>query len=110
MEYSVLNILGTANLSGLLDPVLQNGFVPTVGEQFVFLNYGSLVGSLGIYDLNIDNAAEHWDLTYESHDAILAAAAGNVPVPDRASTLLLLTLGLLGAAIVGHCCPDTRCS
>jgi len=36
-EFSVLNVLGTANLSGQLDPVLLNGFVPTIGESFTFL-------------------------------------------------------------------------
>jgi hypothetical protein len=38
---SILDILGSATLSGMLDPVLQNDFVPLVGEQFVFLEYGS---------------------------------------------------------------------
>jgi len=95
-QYSVLNVLGTANLSGLLDPVLLNGFVPTIGESFTFLDYGAATGSLFIFDRNIDNAMEHWEVTYESTDAILTVAPGNVPVPDLGSTLLLLTLSLLG--------------
>src|SRR5439155_11977402 len=40
-QFSVLNVLGTANLNGFLDPVLLNGFVPTIGETFSFLNYAS---------------------------------------------------------------------
>src|SRR5206468_3033155 len=49
-QFSVLNIFGTASLSGLLDPVLLNGFVPTIGESFTFLNYGAVTGSLFIFD------------------------------------------------------------
>jgi len=41
-ESSVLNVLGNANQTGLLDPVLLNGFVPTIGESFTFLNYEAL--------------------------------------------------------------------
>ena len=35
-QFSVLDVLGNAtiNPNGLLDPVLQNGFVPMVGELF----------------------------------------------------------------------------
>ena len=43
-QFSVLNVLGNANLNGLLDPVLLNGFVPSLGESFTFLNYASLTG------------------------------------------------------------------
>jgi hypothetical protein len=43
-EFSVLNVLGSANLNGFLDPTLLNGFVPTLGDSFVFLNYGSFTG------------------------------------------------------------------
>jgi hypothetical protein len=91
--------LGSASLSGLLDPVLQNGFVPTVGESFTFLEYGSHSGSLFIHDRNIDGAMEHWVVAYQSGEAILTVAPGNVSVPDRGSTLLLLTLGLVAVAI-----------
>ena len=101
-QFSVLNVLGTANLSGLLDPVLLNGFLPTIGESFTFLDYGSVNGSLFIFDRNIDNAPEHWDVTYQSNDAILTVAAGNVPIPDWGSTFLLLTLSSLGLVTCGR--------
>jgi len=39
---------------------------------------------------------EHWEVSYLPTSAILTVVAGNVPVPDQASTLLLLMLGLLG--------------
>ena len=99
-EFSVLNVLGTANLSGLLNPDLLNGFVPTIGESFTFLDYGAVTGTLGIFDRNIDSVAEHWEVSYLPTSAILTVAAGNVSVPDHGSTLLLLTLGLLGVVAV----------
>ena len=51
-------MLGTVNLSGLLKPILLNGFVPTVGESFTFLNYGAVSGTLSIFNPNVDNLAE----------------------------------------------------
>jgi autotransporter-associated beta strand protein len=93
-EFSVLNILGTANLSGQLKPLLLNGFLPTVGESFTFLNYGAVNGTLFMFNRNIDDLPEHWEISYLPTFAVLTVTAGNVPVPDQASTFLLLMLGL----------------
>src|SRR4029077_3070508 len=93
-EFSVLNILGTANLSGQLQPLLLNGFLPTVGESFTFLQYGAANGTLFMFNRNIDNLPEHWEVSYFPTFAVLTVAAGNVPVPDQGSTFLLLMLGL----------------
>ena len=93
-EFSVLNVLGTANLSDQLKPLLLNGFLPTVGESFTFLQYGAVNGTLFMFNRNIDNLPEHWEVSYFPMFAVLTVAAGNVPVPDQASTLLLLMLGL----------------
>jgi autotransporter-associated beta strand protein len=95
-QLGVLDVLGTANLSGQLDPVLLNGFVPTIGETFTFLQYGAVTGTLFIFNRNIDNEPEHWNISYFPTYAILTVAPGNVPIPDQGSTFLLLTLGLLG--------------
>ena len=96
-QFSVLNDLGAANLNGMLDPVLLNGFIPTVGESFTFMNYGSLLGAFStIQNLNFDNNMEHWAVTYQPTFAVLTVKAGSVHVPDQASTFLLLTLGLFG--------------
>jgi hypothetical protein len=95
-QTSLLNVFGTASLAGLLDPVLQNGFMPAIGESFTFLEYGSHSGSLFIHDRNIDGLTEHWVIAYLPDHAVLAVAPGNVSVPDQASTLLLLTLSFLG--------------
>jgi len=93
-QFSVLDVLGTDNLSGLLNPDLLNGFVPTVGETFTFLQYGAVNGTLFMFNRNIDNLPVHWELSYFPTFAVMTVAAGNVPVPDQASTLLLLMLGL----------------
>jgi autotransporter-associated beta strand protein len=95
-DFSVLNVLGTADLSGYLKPVLLNGFVPTIGESFSFLNYGGLNGTLSIFNPNIAHQAEHWEIGYFPTYAILTVVPGSVPAPDQGSTFLLLTLGLLG--------------
>jgi hypothetical protein len=47
-DFSVLNVLGNANLNGFLEPVLLNGFVPSIGDSFTFLNYASLTGGFSL--------------------------------------------------------------
>jgi autotransporter-associated beta strand protein len=95
-QFSLLNVLGTAELDGDLNPVLLNGFIPAIGDSFTFLNYASVSGSLFIPDRNIDGVMEHWLVTYFPDHAVLTVAAGNVSVPDQASTSMLLALSLLG--------------
>jgi hypothetical protein len=51
-------------------------------------------------DRNIDGAAEHWDVTYTSNNAILTVAPGNVAIPDWGSTFLLLIVAV--AAVVAY--------
>ena len=93
-QFSLLNVLGNAELDGVLNPVLLNGFIPAVGDSFTFLNYDSVSGSLFIHDRNIDGVMEHWLVTYFSDHAVLSVAAGNVSVPDGASAMMLLGLSL----------------
>lgn len=95
-QFSVLDVLGLANLSGYLNPLLVSGFVPAVGQSFTFLDYGAVNGTLSIRNPNIDHQFEHWEVTYFPTHAILTVAAGSVPMPDQGSTFMLLTLGLLG--------------
>ena len=44
-QFSVLDILGNANLNGILDPMLLHGFIPMIGESFIFTEYTSLAGA-----------------------------------------------------------------
>jgi autotransporter-associated beta strand protein len=96
-QFSVLNVLGSANLNGFLDPVLLNGFVPTIGDSFVFLNYASLTGEFShILHPGFDNGMLQWSVIYEANHAILTVEQH---VPDQGSTFLLLTLGILGLVL-----------
>jgi autotransporter-associated beta strand protein len=96
-QFSVLNVSGNANLSGYLDPVLLNGFVPTIGQTFTFLDYASLTGEFShIKDRVFDNGMLEWSVIYQNNNAILTV--GPNTIPDQGSTFLLLTLGLLGLA------------
>ena len=94
-QFSVLNVLGNANLNGLLDPVLLNGFVPTIGQTFTFLDYASFTGSFShIKDQVFDNGMLQWSVIYDANHAILTV--GPNTIPDQGSTFVLLTLGLFG--------------
>jgi autotransporter-associated beta strand protein len=99
-EFGVLNVLGNANLNGFLDPVLLNGFVPSIGDSFVFLNYASLSGEFSHIKHRIfDNGMLQWSVIYETDHAILTVEAHTPGVPDQGSTFLLLTLSLLGLVV-----------
>jgi hypothetical protein len=63
-QFSVLDVLGNANLDGFLHPVLLNGFTPTIGESFTFLDYASLTGAFS----SIQNQVfEQWNGTLGSN-------------------------------------------
>ncbi len=38
-SFGTIDVSGPAALDGILDVTLENGFVPTVGEQFAFLDF-----------------------------------------------------------------------
>src|SRR5207248_11364150 len=96
-QVTVLNDLGKDNLNRMLDPMHLNGFLPTVGESFTFMNYASLLEAFStIMNLNFDNNMDHWAVTYQPTFAVLTVKAGSVHVHDHASTFLLMTLRLLG--------------
>jgi autotransporter-associated beta strand protein len=96
-QVGLLDVLGNADLHGQLDPVLENGFIPAIGESFTFLDYGSHSGLLAIHHPNIAGTMEHWVVTYAPREAILTATAGAF-LPDSGCTSLLATLSLLALA------------
>jgi autotransporter-associated beta strand protein len=94
-DLSVLNVLGNANLNGFLDPVLLNGFVPSIGDSFTFLTYESFTGEFSrILHQVFNDGTLQWSVIYQNNNAILTV--GPNTIPDQGSTLLLLTLSLLG--------------
>ena len=94
-QFSVLDVMGNANLNGYLDPVLLSGFVPNIGDSFIFLNYASLTGGFShIKHQVFDNGMLQWSVIYQNNSAILTVVPNTTP--DQGSTFLLLTLGLLG--------------
>jgi autotransporter-associated beta strand protein len=93
-DFGVLNVLGNANLDGLLNPMLLDGFVPSIGDSFIFLNYGSFTGEFSRIGHRIFNDGMlQWSLTYQNTHAILTVEQH---VPDHGSTFPLLLLGVIG--------------
>ena len=82
--------------------MLLNGFTPTIGESFTFLDYASLTGAFsGIQNQVFDNGMERWVVTYQAKHAVLTATKN---VPELGSTLLLLMLSLVGLATYRQKC------
>jgi autotransporter-associated beta strand protein len=77
-QFSVLNVLGNASLNGFLDPVLLNGFVPTLGDSFTFLNYASFTGAFSQIQNQVFSL---WDRAMVSHRIDDSYSADG---PDRA--------------------------
>ena len=63
-------------------------------KSFTFLNYGAVSGTLSIFNPNVDNLSERWEISYFSTHAILTVEQHVLDYDLR--TLLLLGLGLLG--------------
>jgi autotransporter-associated beta strand protein len=73
-QVSVLDVRGSANLNGYLDPVLVNGFVPRMGQSFTILNYTSHTGSFSyIQNQVFDHGRKRWLLVYLRTSARLIA-------------------------------------
>jgi autotransporter-associated beta strand protein len=71
-QFSVLNVVGNANLNGALDPELVNGFVPEVGQSFTLLGYASVTGSFShIKNPVFDHGTKRWSLVYGPNSANL---------------------------------------
>ena len=67
--FGVIDVTGPASLNGTLDVMLENGFIPTVGEQFAFLDFtkGDLTGTFANFlGQTFDNGHEDWDLAYNN--------------------------------------------
>ena len=100
---SLLDVLGSASLGGTLDPVLLNGYIPTPGETFIFLDYASHTGMFSsIENETFDNGTEFWAVSYFPTYAELTVDGTATPPPPpppsptpEPSTMLLLGMGIL---------------
>jgi hypothetical protein len=92
----LLNVTGLASLGGELDVKLTGGFVPTVGETFDFLNYGSLSGA---YDslVSLDNGYGY-TVSYGNGMGILTVST--IAAVPETSTLLMAGLMLCAGGLL----------
>jgi hypothetical protein len=51
-QYDWINVQGAANLAGTLNVTSYNGYVPTTGSEYTFLNFASRVGDFNTVNLN----------------------------------------------------------
>jgi hypothetical protein len=76
-DFSVLEVLGTAELGGTLEPVLLNGFTPTVGQTFDFLFYDDHFGEFDrIANQNFGNL--QWVITDSHYGDRMATLRGGI--------------------------------
>jgi hypothetical protein len=70
--YGQLNVTGTANLAGNLFVACVNAFLPSLGDSFTLLTFGSRNGSFTGQFLPGLPPGEHWVSTYDPNDFTLS--------------------------------------
>src|SRR5579875_850502 len=99
-SYGVITVGDGATLDGTLDIVFENGFVPSIGESFAFLNFapGGLSGAFAhIQGLTFDGGLEEWTIGYDNADGqvILTAESTTTSGAPEPATFALFGGGLL---------------
>jgi hypothetical protein len=91
-DYGLLNVAGSATLTGTLKVTLTNGFTPINGEVFNIINYQSHTGTFS--SVNLPTINGHFNVNYASTGVTLTTVV--VPEP---STLSLLGLGVIALIV-----------
>ena len=93
-SYGSIDVIGPASLSGTLDVLLENGFTPTVGEQFTILTFtpGQLTGA---FDSLLN---PYFAVTYDNAGGRVVVTAEATPEPASWVLLGLGAFGLFGYA------------
>ena len=96
-DSSMLEVTGAADLfGGVLDIDLLNGFVPTAGETFEVMSYGSLDGAFTRVNGRRIDSSLFFDVEYGPHDITLVVMDPPSPSPTpEGSTFLLFGTGLV---------------
>jgi hypothetical protein len=78
----------TASLSGTLNISRLGSFVPTIGSTFKIMNFSSETGTFSTVNGTAINSSEHFTVTYQSTDVLLAVVAGTAWVDQPESNVL----------------------
>ncbi len=107
-ELNLLDVSGLATLDGYVDFLAVNGFTPTAGDDFTFLDFGSLSGAFaGVNFLGWNcPTGDTCDLVYGANSVSLdilgpssSSGGGSTNAPEPSSILLLgIALLALGVA------------
>ena len=94
----LFNVSGSAVLDGTLDINLFGGFLPSVGQNFTFLNYGSHTGFFSnIVSLN---PGYGYSVAYNGSNAVLSVTAAASATPEPGVWAMLAGLGLTTMSVL----------
>lgn len=94
VEFDQLVIAEDLTLSGALDVLLIDGFMPELGDEFLIVTFGSVAGDFDTYS-GLDLGGGLWlEPSFTSHGLVLTT----VPEPSTPLMLTALGAGLLAIA------------
>lgn len=76
-QYGQLAVAGGASLNGTLNLKLIDGFVPTVGDNFIILTGSAVSGMFSKVNGTTINGSEHFTVTYNSTNVTLTVDSGS---------------------------------
>jgi hypothetical protein len=97
-DYDVLTMTGEADLDGLLQVSLTDGFTPAFSDAFTVLDAGSVSGIFANAASRLAVDGGYFDVIYSSTDVTLTHFIATVPTPTSALLLAVGLAGVLGSA------------